>query len=44
MSRTALPVHLNVDLDLGSNLTVRMFGLEGKLGGRVNLRVSRGRR
>ncbi|HZJ72957.1 MAG TPA: translocation/assembly module TamB domain-containing protein, partial [Planctomycetota bacterium] len=39
-SRTALPVQLNVDLDLGSNLTVRMFGLEGKLGGRVNMKTT----
>lgn len=38
--RTNLPVQLNVDLDLGSNLTVRMFGLEGKLGGRVNLKTA----
>jgi translocation and assembly module TamB len=39
-SRTALPVQLNIDLDLGSNLSVRMFGLEGKLGGRVNLKTT----
>jgi len=32
-----LPVDLNVDLDLGSNLSVRIQGLEGKLTGRINV-------
>ena len=35
-----LPVDLNIDLDLGSNLTISMQGLEGKLGGRVNLKTT----
>jgi len=36
-----LPVQLNVDLDLGSNLSVRMQGLEGKLTGRINVVTSK---
>jgi translocation and assembly module TamB len=36
-----LPVDLNIDLDLGSNLTIAMQGLEGKLGGRVNLATTK---
>jgi translocation and assembly module TamB len=39
--RSPLPIHLNIDLDLGSNLTVHAKGLEGKLGGRVNLATSK---
>ena len=35
-TKAALPVHLNVDLDLGSNFTIQAQGLEGKLTGRVN--------
>ena len=35
-AKAALPVHLNVDLDLGSNFTIHAQGLEGKLTGRVN--------
>jgi translocation and assembly module TamB len=35
--KTQLPLDLNVDLDLGENLTVRAQGLEGKLTGRINL-------
>ena len=35
-AKSALPVHLNVDLDLGSNFTIHAQGLEGKLTGRVN--------
>ena len=31
-----LPLHLNIDLELGSNFTVHAQGLEGKLTGRVN--------
>ncbi|HEY5896175.1 MAG TPA: translocation/assembly module TamB domain-containing protein, partial [Burkholderiales bacterium] len=38
--KTVVPVQLNVDLDLGSNLSVRMQGLEGKLGGRVNVKTT----
>ena len=36
-----LPVDLNIDLDLGNNLTIAMQGLEGKLGGRVNLTTTK---
>ncbi len=39
--KTPLPVDLNVDLDLGSNLSVRMQGLEGKLSGRINVVTSK---
>ena len=39
--KAPLPIHLNIDLDLGSNLTVHAKGLEGKLGGRVNLSTSK---
>ena len=39
--RSALPVDLNIDLDLGSNLTIAMQGLEGKLGGRVNVSTTK---
>jgi translocation and assembly module TamB len=35
--KTPLPLDLNVDLDLGSNLSVRVQGLEGKLTGRINV-------
>ena len=35
-AKSSLPVHLNVDLDLGSNLAIRAQGLEGKLTGRIN--------
>ena len=35
-AKSPLPLHLNVDLDLGSNLTVHAQGLEGKLTGRIN--------
>ncbi|HYR36751.1 MAG TPA: translocation/assembly module TamB domain-containing protein [Burkholderiales bacterium] len=34
--KAPLPIHLNIDLDLGSNLTVQAQGLEGKLTGRIN--------
>jgi len=40
-ARSALPVDLNLDLDLGSDLTIAMQGLEGKLGGRVNLATTK---
>ena len=40
-ARSALPVDLNIDLDLGPNLTVAMQGLEGKLGGRVNVATTK---
>jgi translocation and assembly module TamB len=39
--KTPLPLDLNVDLDLGANLTVRAQGLEGKLTGRINLASSK---
>jgi len=39
--KTPLPLDLNVDLDLGENLTVRVQGLEGKLTGRINLATSK---
>ena len=39
--KTPLPLDLNVDLDLGENLTVRAQGLEGKLTGRINLATSK---
>ena len=39
--RTPLPLDLNVDLDLGSNLSVRIQGLEGKLTGRINLMTTK---
>ncbi|HTM62210.1 MAG TPA: translocation/assembly module TamB domain-containing protein [Burkholderiales bacterium] len=35
-AKGALPVHLNIDLDLGSNFTIHAQGLEGKLTGRIN--------
>jgi translocation and assembly module TamB len=38
--KTPVPVQLNVDLDLGSNLTVHWQGLEGKLSGRVNVKTT----
>jgi translocation and assembly module TamB len=39
-AKTSLPIALNLDLDLGSNLTVAMHGFDGKLAGRVNLRTT----
>ena len=39
--KTPLPLDLNVDLDLGSNLSVRVQGLEGKLTGRINVQTSK---
>ena len=39
--KTALPVSLNIDLDLGSNLTVSAQGLEGKLTGRINFTTTK---
>ena len=39
-AKTALPIQLNLDLDLGENLTVAMRGFDGKLAGRVNLRTT----
>ncbi|HEX9432939.1 MAG TPA: translocation/assembly module TamB domain-containing protein [Burkholderiales bacterium] len=39
--KNALPVHLNIDLDLGSNLEVHVQGLEGKLTGRVTLSTTK---
>ncbi|HUQ73892.1 MAG TPA: translocation/assembly module TamB domain-containing protein [Burkholderiales bacterium] len=38
---TNLPVQLNLDLELGDNLTVLMQGLEGKLTGRVNVTTAK---
>ncbi|HYL89238.1 MAG TPA: translocation/assembly module TamB domain-containing protein, partial [Burkholderiales bacterium] len=35
-AKSELPVRLNVDLDLGSNLTIHAQGLDGKLTGRIN--------
>ncbi|TMG78927.1 MAG: hypothetical protein E6H77_05510, partial [Betaproteobacteria bacterium] len=40
-ARTPLPLELNVDLELGSNLTVRAQGLEGKLTGRINVATAK---
>lgn len=40
-ARTPLPLELNVDLELGSNLTVRVQGLEGKLTGRINVATAK---
>jgi translocation and assembly module TamB len=39
--KSALPLNLNIDLDLGSNLTVHAQGLEGKLTGRINFTTSK---
>lgn len=39
--RGAVPVNLNIDLDLGDNLTVQIQGLEGKLTGRLNLATTK---
>jgi len=39
--KAPLPIHLNIDLDLGTNLTVHAKGLEGKLGGRINFLTSK---
>ena len=39
--KAPLPVSLNIDLDLGSNLTVRAQGLEGKLTGRINFTTTK---
>ena len=36
-----LPLALNVDLDLGSDLAINMQGLEGKLAGRVNVSTNK---
>ena len=38
-AKAPLPVALNVDLDLGNDLTVQMRGLDGKLAGRINLKT-----
>jgi translocation and assembly module TamB len=38
-AKTPLPIALNVDLDLGNDLTVQMRGLDGKLAGRINLKT-----
>jgi len=40
-ARAPLPVALNVDLDLGDDLTVQMRGLDGKLAGRINLKTGK---
>ena len=37
---TALPIALNVDLDLGDDLTVAMHGFDGKLAGRINVKTT----
>lgn len=39
-AKTPLPVALNVDLDLGSELTVQVRSFEGKLAGRLNLKTT----
>ncbi|HZE59924.1 MAG TPA: translocation/assembly module TamB domain-containing protein [Burkholderiales bacterium] len=39
--KAPLPVDLNIDLELGSNLTVHAQGLEGKLTGRINFKTSK---
>lgn len=36
-----LPIDLNIDLDLGSNLTVQAQGLDGKLTGRINFSTTK---
>jgi translocation and assembly module TamB len=40
-ARTPLPIALNIDLDLGNDLTVQMRGLDGKLAGRINLKTGK---
>jgi translocation and assembly module TamB len=39
-AKTPLPIALNIDLDLGDELTIAMRGLEGKLAGRINLKTT----
>ncbi|HEX7055452.1 MAG TPA: translocation/assembly module TamB domain-containing protein [Burkholderiales bacterium] len=39
--RTPLPIALDIDLDLGDDLAVRMRGLEGELAGRVNMKTGK---
>ena len=40
-AKMPLPIDLNVDVDLGSNLSVRVQGLEGKLTGRINVATTK---
>lgn len=40
-AKAPLPIALNVDLDLGDDLTIQMRGLDGKLAGRVNLKTGK---
>jgi len=40
-AKAQLPLALDVDLDLGSRLDIRMYGVEGRLGGRVNVATSK---
>ena len=40
-TRAQLPLALDVDLDLGSRLQIRMYGVEGRLGGRINVATSK---
>lgn len=39
--KVPLPIDLNVNVDLGSNLRVNLRGLEGKLTGRINVTASK---
>ena len=39
--KAEVPLALNIDLDLGTNLSVHMHGLEGKLAGRVNVTTAK---
>ncbi len=38
-AKAPLPVALDIDLDLGDDLTVQMRGLDGKLAGHINLKT-----
>ena len=40
-AKAPLPVALDIDLDLGDELTVQMRGLDGKLAGRINLKTGK---
>jgi translocation and assembly module TamB len=40
-TKAPLPISLDIDLDLGDQLTVQMRGLDGKLAGRINLKTGK---
>jgi translocation and assembly module TamB len=40
-AKAPLPVALDIDLDLGDELSIQMRGLDGKLAGRINLKTGK---